>query len=92
MAAYEVHALPAAVLAKAQSPFRPRAFSPQTAVAALLLPSLVFLAMFFALPALGLPGLQLSHPGGRREQSGLPLTLEHYTGAFSRWGSIPASC
>jgi putative spermidine/putrescine transport system permease protein len=82
MAAYRVHALPAAVLAKAQSPFRPRAFSPQTAVAALLLPSLVFLAMFFALPALGL--LACSFLTQAADGTiGLPLTLEHYRHFFT---------
>jgi putative spermidine/putrescine transport system permease protein len=82
MAAYRVHALPAAVLAKAQSLFRPRAFSPHTAVAALLLPSLVFLAMFFALPALGL--LACSFLTQAADGTiGLPLTLEHYRHFFT---------
>jgi putative spermidine/putrescine transport system permease protein len=82
MAAYRVHALPAAVLAKAQRPLRPRAFSPHTAVAALLLPSLVFLAMFFALPALGL--LACSFLTQAADGTiGLPLTLEHYRHFFT---------
>jgi putative spermidine/putrescine transport system permease protein len=82
MAAYRVDALPAAVLAKAQRPLRPRAFSPHTAVAALLLPSLVFLAMFFALPALGL--LACSFLTKAADGTiGLPLTLEHYRHFFT---------
>jgi len=82
MAAYRVDALPAAVLAKAQRPLRPRAFSPHTAVAALLLPSLVFLAMFFALPALGL--LACSFLTQAADGTiGLPLTLEHYRHFFA---------
>ena len=82
MAAYRVDALPAAVLAKAQRPLRPRAFSPHTAVAALLLPSLVFLAMFFALPALGL--LACSFLTQAADGTiGLPLTLEHYRHFFT---------
>ena len=81
MAAYRVHALPAAVLAKAQSPLRARAFSPHAAVAALLLPSLVFLAVFFALPALGL--LACSFLTQATDGTlGLPLTLEHYRHFF----------
>jgi putative spermidine/putrescine transport system permease protein len=82
MAAYRVHALPAAVLAKAQSPLRPRAFAPHVVVAALLLPSLVFLAMFFVLPALGL--LACSFLTQAAEGTiGLPLTLEHYRHFFT---------
>jgi putative spermidine/putrescine transport system permease protein len=82
MAAYRVHALPAAVLAKAQSPLRARAFSPHAAAAALLLPSLVFLAMFFALPALGL--LACSFLTQAADGTiGLPLTLENYRHFFT---------
>jgi putative spermidine/putrescine transport system permease protein len=51
--------------------------SPQAATAALLLPSLAFLAMFFAFPAVGLLACSFltQAPDGTL---GLPLTLEHY--------------
>jgi putative spermidine/putrescine transport system permease protein len=55
--------------------------SQQAAIAALLMPSLVFLALFFAFPAVGLLACSFltQAPDGA---VGLPLTLEHYRHFF----------
>lgn len=77
MAVQPVQALPATPLARARSSLRVWPRSPHAAVAALLLPSLVFLATFFAVPAVGLLACSFltQAPDGTL---GLPLTLEHY--------------
>jgi putative spermidine/putrescine transport system permease protein len=61
---------------------RRRALPRQLAPVALLTPSLLFLAMFFALPALGLVSYSFltQSPDGT---VGLPLTLEHYRHFFT---------
>ena len=81
MAAQPVQVLPATPLARARNPLRVWPASQQAAIAALLLPSLVFLAMFFAFPAVGLLACSLmtQAPDGT---VGLPLTLEHYRHFF----------
>src|SRR6476646_5267007 len=52
------------------------------APAALLMPSLLFLALFFALPALGLISYSFLTQAGDGT-TGLPLTLEHYRHFFA---------
>jgi putative spermidine/putrescine transport system permease protein len=81
MAVHRVQVLPAAPLANVRSLLGARAVSTHAAVAALLLPSLIFLAAFFALPALGLLACSFltQAPDGTL---GLPLTLEHYRHFF----------
>lgn len=81
MAAQPVQVLPATPLARARNPLRVWPASQQAAIAALLLPSLVFLAMFFAFPAVGLLACSFltQAPDGT---VGLPLTLEHYRHFF----------
>ncbi len=77
MAVHPVQALPAASLPRARASLRVWPSASHAAVAALLLPSLVFLAAFFAFPALGLLACSFltQAPNGTL---GLPLTLEHY--------------
>lgn len=81
MAVQPVQALPASQLAYARSASRVWLSSSHAAVAALLLPSLAFLATFFAFPAVGLLACSFlsQAPDGT---IGLPLTLEHYRHFF----------
>ncbi|MEJ0015215.1 MAG: ABC transporter permease [Acetobacteraceae bacterium] len=76
-----VQVLPAAPLANLRSLLRVQALSSNATAALLLLPSLAFLAAFFALPAFGLLATSLltQAPDGTL---GLPLTLEHYEHFF----------
>ena len=69
---------------RTRDPWRFGALRPYAAVAALLLPSLLFLLAFFALPALGLMTYSFltQAPDG---SLGLPLTLEHYRHFFGTW-------
>ncbi|HTI82148.1 MAG TPA: ABC transporter permease [Acetobacteraceae bacterium] len=81
MAALPVQALPATPPARARNPLRVWPALPQAATTALLLPSLAFLVMFFAFPAVGLLACSVltQAPDGT---IGLPLTLEHYRHFF----------
>jgi putative spermidine/putrescine transport system permease protein len=81
MAVHRVQVLPADPLANVRSLLCAWALSSHAAVAILLLPSLIFLAAFFALPALGLLACSFltQAPDGTL---GLPLTLEHYRHFF----------
>lgn len=80
MAVPRVHVLLAAPSAGVQS-LRLAALKSHAAAAALLSPALVFLAAFFALPALGLVACSFltQAPDGT---VGLPLTLDHYQHFF----------
>jgi ABC-type spermidine/putrescine transport system permease subunit I len=81
MAAHPVQALPAASLPRARTPLRLWPSASHATVAALLLPSVVFLAAFFAFPALGLLACSFltQAPNGTL---GRPLTLDHYRHFF----------
>jgi putative spermidine/putrescine transport system permease protein len=81
MAAHSVDILP--VTTEVRNPFR--GWSPRHAgVLVLLLPSLLFLAVFFALPALGLVVFSVLTQSAQGTL-GLPLTLEHYQHFFTTW-------
>jgi putative spermidine/putrescine transport system permease protein len=81
MAAIPVDSVP---IARPRAPFSARGVASPTRLTpvALLLPSLLFLAAFFALPALGLVSYSVltQAPDGT---VGLPLTLEHYRHFFA---------
>jgi putative spermidine/putrescine transport system permease protein len=81
MAVHRVQVLPADSLANIRSLLRAWALSSHAAAAALLLPSLIFLAAFFALPALGLLACSFLTQASDGTL-GLPLTLEHYRHFF----------
>lgn len=76
------HSLPSLFSARGLNRLRAIAVPPHAAVVALLLPSLLFLATFFALPAIGLLSYSFltQLPEGTL---GLPLTLEHYHHFFA---------
>jgi putative spermidine/putrescine transport system permease protein len=82
MVAKSIHLLTTA--SRTRDPWRFGALRPYAAVAALLLPSLLFLLAFFALPAVGLMtySFMTQAPDG---SLGLPLTLEHYRHFFGTW-------
>jgi putative spermidine/putrescine transport system permease protein len=81
MAAIPVDSVP---ISRPRAPFSARGVASPTRLTpvALLLPSLLFLAAFFALPALGLVSYSVltQAPDGT---VGLPLTLEHYRHFFA---------
>ena len=81
MAAIPVDTVP---ISRPRAPFSARGVASPTRLTpvALLLPSLLFLAAFFALPALGLVSYSVltQAPDGT---VGLPLTLEHYRHFFA---------
>jgi putative spermidine/putrescine transport system permease protein len=81
MAANPVDTVP---ISRPRAPLSARgvALPPRLTPVALLLPSLLFLAVFFALPALGLVSYSVltQAPDGT---VGLPLTLEHYRHFFA---------
>jgi putative spermidine/putrescine transport system permease protein len=81
MAAIPVDSVP---ISRPRAPFSARRVASPTRLTpvALLLPSLLFLAAFFALPALGLVSYSVltQAPDGT---VGLPLTLEHYRHFFA---------
>src|SRR5271165_2797726 len=82
MPADQVQALSSVLRTRARS--REWTFPRHAAAVALLLPSLVFLTVFFVLPALGLMSYSFltQSPAGTL---GLPLTLEHYRHFFGVW-------
>ena len=88
MAVHRVQVLPADPLANVRNLLRAWALSSHAAAATLLLPSLIFLAAFFALPALGLLACSFltQAPDGTL---GLPLTLEHYRHFFGTPALFP---
>jgi putative spermidine/putrescine transport system permease protein len=81
MAAAPVHVLPATRRAPTRSPSRVWVLPSYAVALPLLLPALLFLAAFFALPALGLLSYSFlsQSPQGTL---GLPMTLEHYRHFF----------
>jgi putative spermidine/putrescine transport system permease protein len=70
--------------ARSRSPFQanPVALSRRLMPLALLSPALIFLAMFFALPALGLISYSVLTQAADGT-IGLPLTLDHYRHFFT---------